>query len=75
VSSELGEAALSVVGEDFPIQTDNDGAEVLFAGDLYWWWVDNWDAYEAYPLFDEWLGREFAQSTVIPLYENVRDAD
>jgi hypothetical protein len=72
VDSELGRAALATLGPDFPVVTGDDGEEVLFCADLYFWWQDNKQAYEAYPLFEEWGKRDFAQQVAIPMYDSTR---
>jgi len=66
--SELGKASAAVLGPDFPVTTTKEGERVYFGGDLYLWWEANRGKYEAFPLFDEWSKRDFAQSVVIPMY-------
>ena len=45
---------------------------VFFSADLYFWWLENSSRYKAFPLLDDWLQREFARDTVIPMYRTVR---
>jgi hypothetical protein len=68
VDSELGKAAATILGADFPVTTSKDGERNYFAGDLYFWWQDNAKSYEAYPLFEEWRNRDFAKTVVVPMY-------
>jgi hypothetical protein len=70
VDSELGKAAATILGADFPVTTSNDGERNYFAGDLFFWWQDNGKKYEAYPLFEEWSKRDFAKSVVVPMYNS-----
>ena len=72
LDSALGRAATPVLGENFPITMNEDGDRVIFAGDLYFWWQQNKESFQSFPLFEAWQQREFAQSMVIPLYENSR---
>ena len=70
VDSELGKAALPILGTDFPVTTSKKGERTYFAGDLFFWWQENQKRYEAYPLFDEWSKRDFAQTVAIPMYKS-----
>ena len=72
VDSELGRAAKPILGDDFAITTSKDGGGKLFAGDLYFWWHDHKNEFQAYPLFDQWNERDFAKATVVPMYEQIR---
>ena len=47
------------------------GGRVYFAGDLYDWWPERHTGYVAYPLLDEWCQRDFAGTTVIPMYKRL----
>ena len=73
--SELGRAARPVLGADFPIVTSDEGDKLLFAADLYYWWLENAQSFDSFPLLEDWLQREFTTSTVIPMYESLRTAD
>jgi hypothetical protein len=66
--SELGRACAGLLGPDFPVTTTKEGERVYFAGDLYFWWLDNQGRFEAYPLFEEWGKRDFAKTVVVPMY-------
>ena len=66
--THFGKAVSRVVGEDFPSNKNKEGLEVYFAGNLYFWWQENKSKYESYSLFDDWMNREFAKQTVIPMY-------
>lgn len=68
--SELGKASAAVLGPDFPVTTTKEGQRVYFSGDLYLWWEANLAKYEAFPLFDEWSKRDFAQTVVIPMFRS-----
>jgi hypothetical protein len=68
VDSDLGRAAAALVGPDFPVTTNKQGERVYFAGDLFFWWRDNGEEYDAYPLLEEWSGRDFARGVVVPMY-------
>ncbi len=70
--SELGRACTPILGPDFPVVTRKDGGKNFFCGDLYFWWQDHRGQFEAYPLFEEWKGRDYAQRVAIPMYEAVR---
>ena len=66
----LGAAFRNMAGDALPKTKEKDKDE-YFPGDLYFWWLDNKNSYEAFPLFDQWSQREFAQKTVIPMYQRV----
>jgi len=70
VESELGKAVAPILGPDFAVTTTKDGQRVYFAADLYFWWEANRTKFDAYPLFDEWSKREFAQTVAIPMYKS-----
>jgi hypothetical protein len=72
VDSHLGKDAATLLGPDFPVVESKTG-KGYFAGDLYFWWLEHQKEYEAYPLFDAWSKREFAQKTVIPMYNRLRE--
>jgi hypothetical protein len=58
-----------LLGPDIPVFTSKEGAQTYFAGELYFWWIDNCKKYETYPLFDEWSRRDFAKSVAVPMYK------
>jgi hypothetical protein len=68
LDSDLGKASAALLGPDFPIFTSKEGTRAYFAGELYSWWQDNRNKYDAYPLFEEWSQRDFAKSVVVPMY-------
>ena len=68
--SALGSACEHVVGAEVPIFTSQKKERMYFAGDLFFWWETNKSKFEAYALLDEWRERDFAKSTVIPMYES-----
>jgi hypothetical protein len=72
VDSDLGKAAAAVLGPEFPITITKKQGRVYFCGDLFFWWQDNGQKFEAYPLFGEWSKREFAQTVVIQMYKAAR---
>jgi len=72
VDSELGKASATLLGPDFPIFMSKEKTRAYFAGELYFWWLDNRDKYTAFPLFEEWSQREFTQKVVVPMYERTR---
>lgn len=69
VESELGRAAASYLGAQFPVSENKDQKKVYFAGDLYLWWENNKERFDPLPLFERWKQREFSQKTVIPMYK------
>lgn len=69
VDSDLGRAAAAMLGPDVPVTTNKQGERVYFAGDLFFWWCDNGLSYDAYPLLEEWSGRDFARGVVVPMYK------
>jgi hypothetical protein len=69
LDSELGKASATLLGPDFPLFTSKEGARAYFAGELYFWWIDNRKKYESYPLFDEWSQRDFAKRVAVPMYK------
>ncbi len=71
VDSELGAAAAAILGPGFPSTNRKDGQRAYFAGELYFWWEENQERFEAYPLFDEWKRRAFAETVVIPFYRKI----
>lgn len=71
LDSQLGKASTNLLGADFPIITTKKG-RAYFAGDLYFWWLDNRDNCPAFPLFEEWGQREFSQK-VVAMYKSARE--
>jgi hypothetical protein len=71
--SELGKAAASILGPDFPVTTTKNGERVYFCGDLFSWWQQSGQQYEAYPLFEDWSSRDFAKRVAIPMYKTARE--
>ena len=69
--SELGAAAKPILGDNFKTRS-NDGTEIFFAGDLYFWWLDHQHEFVSFPLLDEWQRGDFAKSFAIPMYSEVR---
>ena len=72
VDSELGIAARGVLGADFPIMTTKKGQKLLFSADLYSWWEKHQSEVEHLQTFDEWLERDFAKNTVLPMYQRLQ---
>jgi hypothetical protein len=72
VDSDLGKASADLLGPAVPVFTARDGTRAYFAGELYFWWLDNRNKYDAYPLFDEWDQRDFAKNVVVPMYKATR---
>jgi hypothetical protein len=68
LDSDLGKASTALLGPDFPIFTSKEGTRAYFAGELYFWWQENRNRYDPYPLFEEWCQREFAKTVVVPMY-------
>ncbi len=68
VDSDLGKAIAPYLDKRFPTTEDTDKIRWYFAGDLYFWWEKNKQAYEPMPLFEEWKTRDFAKNTAIPMY-------
>ena len=69
-NSELGIAAAKILGNEFPVTNSKDGERNYFAGDLFFWWEENGNRCDAFPLLEEWSKREFAQTVVIPMYKS-----
>jgi hypothetical protein len=69
--SDLGRAAMGVLGAEFPVITRTDGQRVLFAADLFEWWERNRGAFLEFSLFEAWASRSFAQQAVIPMYRKL----
>jgi hypothetical protein len=68
--SELGKASAAILGPDFPVTITEEGVPTYFGGDLFWWWEANRNKYEPYPLFENWIKRDFAQTVVIPMFRS-----
>ncbi len=56
----------------FPVIQSGQYSGELAPWDIYFWWTTNSQNYESFPLMDEWLKRDFAQKTVIPMYEKMK---
>jgi hypothetical protein len=69
--SPLGKAIEKAVGSQVAISSLDNGEKSYFAGDLYFWWEGHKKDYTAYPLYDEYIKRDFAKQTVIPMYTAV----
>lgn len=54
-----------------PITNDQKGKNLLFAGDLYFWWKEKHGSYAAFTQYDEWETSDFARKVTIPMYERV----
>lgn len=67
----LGIAAIDLLGHDFPTHAFR-GGRILFASDLYFWWHENRDQYEAFALFDEWHHRPYTKEEVLPMYNQLQ---
>lgn len=70
VSSETGRAWGEYVGKDFPVQKTDTG-DAYFAPDFYSWWKAHQSSQYDLPLLREWLERDSAKKTVIPMYERL----
>jgi hypothetical protein len=71
LDSDLGQAASKLLGPKFPVFKSKDRTRSLFAGDLYFWWIENSAAYKEYALFDEWGRRDFVKTVVLPMYKSI----
>jgi hypothetical protein len=69
VDSDLGHAWRNYVG-DFPV-TEDGSRKVYFAADFYSWWRQHQSTRNDLPLLREWMSRDFAKITVIPMYEGL----
>ena len=69
--SEVGREVAKSFGS-LPLTEVKDGEKKIFAGDLYFWWEARKKDFPVYPLYEEWLKRDFVQNSVIQLYKNVR---
>lgn len=72
VESELGRALAQVVGDAVSVTRMAGKPDTFFAGDLYFWWLEHKGRFEPFALLDEWLARDFACQTAIPMYQAVR---
>jgi hypothetical protein len=66
--SSLGQAIAKVVGPQVAVSASESGEKSYFAGDLYFWWEAHKKDYEDFPLYDDFMRRDFAKKTVIPMY-------
>ena len=71
--SDLGTAARQILGQDFPVTTTKQGQRVLFCADLYAWWQKHQQEFQHFKTFDDWLARDFAQKTVLPMYKRLQE--
>lgn len=69
VDSRLGRAWSGYV-RDFPV-TKRESGDVYFAADFYSWWKGHQSNQFDIPLLREWLSRDFARTSVIPMYERL----
>ena len=69
--SELGREVTKAF-VSLPLTEVKDGEKKIFAGDLYFWFEDRKKDCPTFPLYEEWLKRDFVQNTVLQLYKNVR---
>jgi hypothetical protein len=67
--SDLGRALEKFARGEVPIFTSEKGERSYFAGDPYFWWERHRKEFASFPLFDEWRQRDFAKTTVIPMYK------
>jgi hypothetical protein len=72
VDSDLGREVAKAFGS-LPLTEVKDGEKKVFAGDLYFWWQERKKDFLVYPLYEEWLKRDFTRNSVIQLYRNVRE--
>lgn len=69
--SALWRAADPLLGTEFPTSM-RDGVEVVYAGDLYFWWEEEGaQRYESFRQYEQWQRGDFAQNVAIPKYRKV----
>lgn len=69
VDSAMGRAWKAYAPE-FP-EADLKGQKQYFAGDFWAWWVAHKSEKHDLQLLQEWARRDFARTTVIPMYERL----
>lgn len=72
VQSELGHALQSLLGPEFPTITSGAQPPAFFAADLYCRVLESGSRFRSFALLDTWRARDFARTTVIPMYEKTR---
>lgn len=71
--TDLGRAAVQILGSECRVSTGEDGARSYFAGSLFFWWeAHGRRRFEIFRVFDEWMHRDFAREVVIPMYLEAR---
>jgi hypothetical protein len=70
--SRLGEGVLQVFGR-MPTTEGKNGEKMIFAGDLYFWWLERRSEYPEFPLYLEWEKRPFSQNVTIRMFHGVRE--
>jgi hypothetical protein len=74
VTSAYGRSLASLLGGAGPKPVEVKGQSFYFSADLYSWWEKERERYSAYPLYDEWRERDFAQQVAIPMFSRTRSA-
>jgi hypothetical protein len=72
IDSEIGKIITKQTNNKIPIHITDEKKQIYFSGDLFLWWEDQKSDFESYPLLEEWIKRDFAQETVIPIYRKNR---
>jgi hypothetical protein len=67
IESDIGRAWREYVGIDFPVH-DTKSAPVYFVSDFYFWWTENRSEKHDIPLLAQWVERDFAKESVLPMY-------
>lgn len=73
IESEMGRAWREYVGIDFPVH-DTGPTPVYFVSDFYFWWTENRSEKHDVPLLAQWVERDFAKESVLPMYRRWKDA-
>jgi hypothetical protein len=71
VESHLGREWRAFTEDSFPVVSGKGGVPVYFAAHFYDWWMQSGHRYPRYDLLEEWLSREFARTTAIPMYQSL----
>jgi hypothetical protein len=72
LDTPLGAAVGRLLGPGFQTPKRPGEPDRFLAGDVWSWWLDHREQYDAYPLLTEWGSRDFARTVVLPMYERVR---
>jgi len=72
LDSPIGQGIQKESAGGIAIFTSDKGEKMYFAGDLYDWWLTNRNRFSDYPLFNDYMKRDFAKDVVLKLYESAK---